>query len=137
MIFVGAIAVPIARATEGPHGGRALITRITQRFGALGAMAWATILVTGGLLLQHRNVDMDVLTSSDYGRKLLIKIVLLFLVGFAVVVHAMWQGPKVRELEEAGDAEGTKRMKMIGGMLDAFALLGTLAALWLATSLIG
>lgn len=137
MIFVGVIAVPIARATEGPHGGRALITRITQRFGALGAMAWATILVTGGLLMQHRNVDMDVLTSSGYGQRLFTKIILLFLVGFAVVVHAMWQGPKVRELEEAGDEAGTKRMKMIGGMLDAFALLGTLAALWLAASLIG
>lgn len=136
MIFVGAIAVPIARATEGPHGGRALITRITQRFGALGGLAWATILISGGLLLQHRNVDMEMLTSTTYGQKLLTKIILLFLMGFAVVVHAMWQGPKVRFLEETGDAAGVKRMKVIGGLLDGFILVATLVALWLATSLI-
>ncbi len=136
MIFLGVVAVPIARATEGPNGGRALIARVGQRFGMLGGIAWVTILVSGGLLLQHRNVDMDKLTSTDYGHRLLAKIILLLLMGFAVVVHSMWQGPKVRQLEEAEDADGVKRMKMIGGMLDAFVLVATLVALWLATSLI-
>ncbi len=137
MIFLGAVAVPIARATEGPQGGRVLITRVAQRFGALGGLAWVTILLSGGLLLNHRNVSFDDLTSSDYGRRILIKIILLFLIGFAVVVHSMWQGPRVRQLEEAGDEPGVKRMKMIGGMLDGFILVATLVALWLATSLVG
>ena len=53
------------------------------------------------------------------------------------MLHGLWQGPRVRRFEEAGDEAAARRWRAIGGVLDGFMLLATLAALWLATSLIG
>jgi hypothetical protein len=42
----------------------------------------------------------------------------------------------VRRAEEAGDAATRRRWALVGAGLDAFMLLATLAALWLAVSLV-
>lgn len=136
MLFLGLIAVPAARATGDRGASRALIADVGKRFGKIGGAAWVVILVTGGGLMSHRNLSFGDLTSSDYGRKILAKLILLLLIGVAVLVHGMWQGPRVRTADEVGDDVALRKWKMIGGMLDGFMLLATLVALWLATSLI-
>lgn len=136
MLFLGLIAVPAARASGDQGAARRLITAVARRFGVLGGAAWVVILMTGGALMSHRDVSFADLTDTDYGQKILAKLVLLLLVGVAVVVHGMWQGPRVRRAEESGDAAQARKWKMVGGVLDTFMLLATLAALWLATSLI-
>ncbi len=136
MLFLGLVAVPAARATGDRGTSRVLITDVAKRFGKLGGAAWVLILVTGGGLMSHRDLRFGDLTSSDYGKKILAKLILLLLIGVAVVVHGMWQGPRVRRADEAGDDAALRKWKMLGGMLDGFMLLATLVALWLATSLI-
>ncbi len=132
MLFLGLIAVPAARATGDRTASRRLITDVAKRFGMLGGAAWVLILVTGAGLVSHRNVDF----GTTYGHKIAAKMVLLVLVGVAVVLHGMWQGPRVRSADEAGDEVALARWKKIGAGLDAFMLLATLVALWIASSLI-
>lgn len=132
MLFLGLVAVPAARATGDPGASRRLITDVAKRFGMLGGAAWVLIFVTGMGLMSHRNVDF----GTTYGHKIGAKLVLLILVGVAVVLHGMWQGPNVRRADEAGDTAALARWKRIGMVLDAFMLLATLVALWIASSLI-
>lgn len=136
MLFLGLVAVPAARATGDRGTSRTLITNVAKRFGAVGGAAWLLILLTGGGLMSHRDLSFADLTDSDYGKKILAKLVLLLLVGVAVVLHGMWQGPRVRRADEAGDEAELRRWQKIGAVLDAFMLLATLVALWLAASLI-
>ena len=136
MIFLGAVVVPVVRASGGVQASRDLITRVARRFGVIGGAAWFLILITGFGLLDHRGIKFSELTDTDYGRRVLEKFVLLILLGVAVVAHSVIQGPRVRRAEEAGDEAGARRWKMIGGILDGLMLLMTLAALWLAASLV-
>jgi putative copper export protein len=136
MIFLGAVVVPVVRASGGIARSRELVTAVGRRFGVVGGIAWATLLVTGLLLLDHRNVSVADLTDSDYGRRVLTKLVLLLLIGVVVVLHATVQGPRVRRAEAAGDDGGRRRWQIVGGVMDAFMLLASLAALWLGASLV-
>ncbi len=136
MVFLGAVAVPVARATGGPEGSRALIRNVARRFGILGGVAWLVIFVTGFGLMSHRNIKMSQITETAYGQKILTKLILLILAGVVVVIHAMWQGPAVHRAEQAGDEARAKKLKAIGGMLDGVILLLTLAALAVAATLI-
>lgn len=135
MLFLGLVVVPVVRANGGLQASRDLVTSIGRRFGMVGGVAWAAILVSGFGLLHHRGVEPSELTDSDYGRRVLIKLVLLLSIGVAVAVHSFVQGPRVRRAEAAGDLADQRRWKMIGGMLDGFMLLATVIALWLAASL--
>ena len=136
MLFLGLVAVPVARAMGDRGASRALITGVAKRFGVVGAAAWALIFVTGMGLMSKREITFAELPDSVYGQKLLAKFILLMLIGVAVVLHGLWQGPRVRVADEAGDEAAMRKWKMIGGLLDSFMLLATLVALWLATSLI-
>ena len=136
MLFLGLVVVPVVRANGGLQASRALVTAIARRFGVVGGAAWVVILVTGFGLLDHRGLSPSDLPDSEYGRRVLTKLVLLLLVGVVVVLHAWIQGPRVRRAEDAGDAAAARKWKMIGGLMDGFMLLATLAALWLAVSLV-
>ena len=136
LVFLGAIAVPAARADAGPGGARPLITRIGRRFAAIGGLAWLVILVTGFGLLDHRGLSVSDLPDSEYGQRLLAKIGLLLAMGVVTVAHGAWQGPRVRRAVEAGDEASARRWKGVGAALDAFTLVASLAALWLGVSLV-
>jgi putative copper export protein len=136
LVFVGAVAVPVARADPDPARKRELITRIARRFTLVGGAAWVLILGTGMGILGRRDVSLGDLPDTDWGQRVLTKLVLLLAMGVVVLLHGAWQGPKVRRAEEAGDAATARRWKIVGAMFDAFTLLGSLAALWLATSLV-
>jgi uncharacterized membrane protein len=136
MLFLGLVAVPAARALGEEGAGRRVITAVARRFGILGGAAWVLILATGFGLLERRGLGLGDLPDSDYGRRVLAKLGLLLATGVVVVLHGLWQGPRVRRAEQAGDAAARRRWALVGAGLDAFMLLATLAALWLAVSLI-
>ena len=130
------MAVPAARALGDAGAGRRVITAVARRFGALGGAAWVLILATGFGLLERRGLGLGDLPDTDYGRRVLAKLGLLLATGVAVLAHALWQGPRVRRAEAAGDAAARRRWALAGAALDGFMLLATLAALWLAVSLV-
>jgi putative copper resistance protein D len=136
MLFLGLVAVPAARALGEEGAGRRVIAAVARRFGALGGAAWILILATGFGLLDRRGLGLGDLPDTDYGKRVLAKLVLLLAAGVAVLLHALWQGPRVRRAEAAGDGTTRRRWALVGAGLDAFMLLATLAALWLAVSLI-
>ena len=136
MIAIGAVAVPAARAAGDRAAGRRVMTSAGRRFGVLGLVAWVVILVTGFGLLDHRGLSLGDLGDSDYGRRLLVKILLLLAMGVVTVVHALWQGPRARRLEEAGDLVAARRWRLLGAVFDGFLLLAALTTLWLAVSLV-
>jgi uncharacterized membrane protein len=136
MLFLGLVAVPVALKNPDPAERRSLITAVAKRFGYFGAVAWVMLLVTGFGLIDHRGLSLADLPDTGYGRRILAKIVLLILVGVIAVLHGMWQGPRVRRAEAAGDERATRRWKAAGGIMDGMMLIGSLAALWLAVSLI-
>lgn len=136
MIVLGAVAVPAARRAGDRTAGRRVVTAAARRFGLVGAVALATIAATGVALMDHRGLGPGDLTDSDYGRRLLAKIVLLVAMAVVAVAHALWQGPRVRRAEEAGDDDEARRWRLLGAVLDGFLLVAALAALWLAVSLV-
>lgn len=136
MIVLGAVAVPAARSAGDPTAGRRVMTTAARRFGAVGALAFAVLIATGFGLIHHRGIAVGDLPDSEYGRRLLAKMGLLVAMGVVTVVHAFWQGPRVRRAEEAGDPAAARRWRLLGAAFDAFLLLAALATLWLAVSLV-
>ena len=61
---------------------------------------------------------------------------LLVAMGVVTLLHALWQGPRVRRAEEAGDPVAARRWRLLGAAFDGFLLLAALATLWLAVSLV-
>lgn len=136
IVIMGAVMVPAARALNDRDTARTVIRAIARRFGVVGGIAWVLILVTGMGLISHRNLEVSELADSDYGRRILAKLVLLLAMGVIAGLHAMWQGPMVQRAEAEGDAQAARRWRIVGGVFDGLLLLGSLAALWLAASLI-
>ncbi|MFN8110615.1 MAG: DUF4149 domain-containing protein [Thermoleophilia bacterium] len=136
MLFLGLVVIPVVRASGGIQASRGLVTKVARRFGWVGGAAWVVILATGFGLLHHRGLSPSQLPDSEYGRKIMTKLILLLLMGVVVVVHGAWQSPRLVQAETAGDAVALRRWKMIGALLDGFMLLGTLVALYTAATLI-
>jgi copper resistance protein D len=136
MIVLGAVAVPAARAAGDRSAGRRVLTAAARRFGVVGGLAWVVLLGTGLALLDRRGVGLGELHETDYGRRVSAKITLLALMGVVAVLHGLWQGPRVRRAEEAGDAGALRRWRIMGAAFDSFLLLAALAALWLGVSLV-
>jgi uncharacterized membrane protein len=136
MLFLGAVAVPVASAQGGADATRRLIRATARRFAPLAGAAWVVIVVTGMGLIDHRGLSVSDLPDSDYGQRVLAKLIIMLGLGVLAVLHGLWQGPRVRRAQEAGDAAAARRWQIIGGVLDATMLIGSLVALWLAVSLV-
>lgn len=136
LVFVGAVAMPVARTASDPARRRELITAVARRFTPVAGVAWVLILATGMGILGRRDISVGDLPDTDWGTRVLVKLTLLLAMGVVVLLHSMWQGPRVRRAEEAGDPAAARRWKITGAVFDSFTLLASLAALWLATSLV-
>lgn len=136
MIVLGAVAVPAARHAGDRAAGRRVITAAARRFGVIGALAFAVLVATGFALIDHRGIAVGDLGDSEYGRRVLAKIGLLAAMGVVTLAHGLWQGPRVRRAEEAGDPAAARRWRLLGAAFDGFLLLAALATLWLAVSLV-
>lgn len=136
MIALGAVAVPAARLAGDAAAGRRVIRAAARRFGLIGGVTLAVIAGSGFGLIHHRGLSLDQLPDSDYGRRLIAKMILLVLMAVVAVLHGLWQGPRVRRAEDAGDEATARRWRLVGAAFDSFLLLAALATLWLAVSLI-
>jgi putative copper export protein len=136
MIALGAVAVPAARLAGDPAAGRRVIRTAARRFGAIGGLTLAVIAASGFGLIHHRGLGVDQLPASDYGRRIIAKMILLVLMAVVALLHGLWQGPRVRRAEDAADEAGARRWRLVGAAFDSFLLLAALATLWLAVSLI-
>jgi len=136
IILMGAVIVPVARGLNDVATSRDIITTAARRFAVVGGIAWVLLLVTGFGLLDHRNIKVSELTDTEYGTRILVKLILLVLMGIVAAVHSAWQGPAKRRAETVGDEATVKRLRIARIASDSFLLLGSLAALWLAVSLI-
>lgn len=136
MIVLGAVAVPAARRAGDRAASRRVITSAARRFGAVGALAFGVLVATGLALIDQRGISLAELPDSEYGRRILAKIGLLAAMGVVTVAHGLWQGPRVRRAEEAGDLAAARRWRLVGAAFDGFLLLAALATLWLAVSLV-
>jgi uncharacterized membrane protein len=136
IVMLGAVVVPAARMAGDRAAGRRVMVAAARRYGIVGAVAWILIAVTGMGLLDHRGLSLGDLPDTDYGQRLLAKICLLLAMGVVAVLHGAWQGPRVGRALAAGDEAGARRWRVVGAGFDALLLLGSLAALWLATSLV-
>lgn len=136
MITLGVVAVPAARLAGDRAAGRRVITSAARRFGVVGALAFAVLIVTGFGLIHHRGIAVGDLGGSDYGRRVLTKMGLLAAMGVVTLVHALWQGPRARRSEAAGDLATARRWRLLGAAFDGFLLLAALATLWLVVSLV-
>lgn len=136
MIVLGLVAVPAARLAGDRAAGRRVVTSAARRFGVVGALAFAVLIASGFGLVHHRGIAVGDLGQSDYGRRILTKMSLLAAMGVVTLIHSLWQGPRVRRLEEAGDPVAARRWRLLGAGFDGFLLLAALATLWLAVSLV-
>ncbi|MGD9696196.1 MAG: DUF4149 domain-containing protein [Thermoleophilia bacterium] len=136
MIVLGAVAVPAARRAGDRAAGRRVVTSAARRFGVVGAVAFALLIATGFALIDHRGIAVGNLAESDYGRRILAKIGLLAAMGVVTLLHALWQGPRARRADEAGDPAAARRWRLLGAAFDGFLLVAALATLWLAVSLV-
>jgi putative copper export protein len=136
IVFLGAVAVPVARMGGDRVRTRELITRVARRFAVVAGAAWVLIFATGMAILGRRDISLSELPDTEWGTRVLVKLILLLAMGVAVLLHAVWQGPRVRKAEEAGDTAAARRWKIAGAVFDSFTLLGSLAVLWLAASLV-
>lgn len=136
ILIMGAVVVPAVRAGQERAVARSTIVAVARRFGILAGIAWVALLGTGLALLHHRGITPAELPDSDYGRRVLIKLMLLLAMGVVAGVHALWQGPRATRAEARGDLRAARRWRRVGIALDAGLLLGSVAALWLAASLI-
>lgn len=136
MIVLGAVAVPAARRAGDRAAGRRVVTSAARRFGVVGAIAFALLVATGFALIDHRGIAVGDLAESDYGRRVLAKIGLLAAMGVVTLLHALWQGPRARRADEAGDPATARRWRLLGAAFDGFLLVAALATLWLAVSLV-
>ena len=133
MLMMAVIVVPLARAA----GNRAMIAVAARRYGIIGGLAWLLLLITGFGLMDHRGVSVGDLPDSEYGRRVMTKLILLLVMGVIVLVHALWQGRKVTRADERGDEAAAHRWRMLGAVFDTLLLIGSLVALWIAASLVG
>jgi len=98
----------------------------------VGAVALVAIAASGVGLIHHRGLSLDQLPDSEYGRRIVAKMVLLVLMAVVALLHSLWQGPQVRRAQEAGDDDAARRWRILGAAFDGFLLLAALATLWLA-----
>lgn len=136
LVILGAVVVPAARMAGDREAGRRVMVAAARRYGILAGLAWLLIAATGMGLLDHRGLSLGDLTDTEYGQRLLAKICLLLAMGVVAVLHGAWQGPNVGRALAAGDEAGARRWRLVGAGFDATLLLASLAALWLATSLV-
>lgn len=105
MIFLTLVVVPVERGIEDRRLRYDLVNKIGIRFKYLG---WASILIlitTGVYNVLQKLSSWDELFSTSYGKTLLLKLVIVFLMFSLSVLHDFFLGPR---LVQMGKKEKTK-----------------------------
>jgi copper resistance protein D len=142
MLFILLVLLPVVRPVLSAQDRTLLVGRVGTRYGYVSVVALILLLVTGYLNGEHQSVNWSDLTETDYGTRLLVKLVL---VGLIIVVTALhtWYGRRIVALaERAGVAKQStvmdverRRLQIVSGSLSAVNLILNLAVVWIAASL--
>jgi putative copper export protein len=139
-----ALAVGAARRTVSESERIELFRALGRRFAVAGGIAMVVLILTGIDMANDRLASWGDLTGTDYGKRLLAKIILVAVVIGLTLFHSLAQGPELSRLrEQAMDYPDSKELRrelrqkqMRSGIVSALNLLLSLAILVLAARLL-
>jgi putative copper export protein len=143
MVMLG-LAVGAARRTVPEEERVALFRSLGRRFLVAGGIAMAVLIATGTDMAADRLGAWSDLTDTDYGERLLAKLVVVAAVVALTLFHSLVQGPaltrlRARALEHPEDEDLRRlirRKAARSGIVSALNLAATLAVLVLAARLL-
>ena len=95
-----ALAVGAARRTVAEHERIALFRALGRRFAIAGGIAMLVLIATGTDMAADRLGSVGDLFDTDYGERLLAKLVLVVVVIALTLFHTLVQGPALSELRQ-------------------------------------
>ena len=139
-----ALAVGAARKTVTEHERIALFRALGRRFAVAGGIAMLVLIATGTDMAADRLVTFGDLFDTDYGERLLAKLVLVVVVIALTLFHTLVQGPELSRLRQEAvaypddkDLKKEIRSKAArAGIVSALNLVATLTVLVLAARLV-
>jgi uncharacterized membrane protein len=143
MVMLG-LAVGAARRTVAESERVALFRSLGRRFLVAGAIAMAVLIATGTDMAADRLGAWSDLTDTDYGERLLAKLVVVAAVIALTLFHSLVQGPaltrlRARALEDPEDEDlraEIRRKAARSGIVSAVNLAASLTILVLAARLL-
>src|SRR6187431_3123064 len=90
-----ALAVGAARRTVAEHDRIALFRALGRRFAVAGGIAMLVLIATGTDMAADRLATFGDLFDTDYGERLLAKLVLVVVVIALTLFHTVVQGPEL------------------------------------------
>jgi putative copper export protein len=143
MVMLG-LAVGAARRTVAESERVALFRSLGRRFLVAGGIAMLVLIATGTDMAADRLGAWSDLTDTDYGERLLAKLVVVAAVVALTLFHSLVQGPaltrlRARALEHPEDEDLRRlirRKAARAGIVSAVNLVATLAILVLAARLL-
>jgi putative copper export protein len=139
-----ALAVGAARRTVAEHERVALFRALGRRFAIVGGIAMLVLIATGTDMAADRLAAWSDLFDTDYGERLLAKLVLVALVISLTLFHSLVQGPALSRLRQEAVAypddkdlgREIRRKQVRSGIVSTLNLLATLTILVLAARLV-
>jgi copper resistance protein D len=139
-----ALAVTAARRTVAEPDRIALFRALGRRFLIAGGIAMAVLIATGTDMAADRLATWSDLTDTDYGERLLAKLILVAVVIVLTLFHSLVQGPALSRLRAAAlerpDDEDLRRLvrrkAARAGIVSTLDLAATIAILVLAARLV-
>ncbi len=139
-----ALAVGAARRTVAEHERIALFRALGRRFAVAGGIAMVVLIATGTDMAADRLAAFGDLFDTDYGQRLLAKVVLVAVVIGLTLFHSLVQGPALSALRQEAVAypddkdlrSEIRRRAALSGIVSAVNLVLTLAILVLAARLV-
>jgi len=139
-----ALAVGAARRTVAEHERIALFRALGRRFAVGGGIAMLVLIATGTDMAADRLAAFGDLFDTDYGERLLAKLVLVIVVIALTLFHTLVQGPELTRLRQEALAypddkevrREIRRKAARAGIVSALNLVATLAVLVMAARLV-
>ena len=139
-----ALAVGAARRTVAEHERIALFRALGRRFAVAGGIAMLVLIATGTDMAADRLAAFGDLFDSDYGERVLAKLVLVIVVIALTLFHTLVQGPELTRLRQEALAypddkevrREIRRKAARAGIVSALNLVATLAVLVMAARLV-
>jgi putative copper export protein len=102
MLFLSLVIVPFLLALKDPKDRSAVYRQIGPKYRTLAWIAIIILLITGPLNLYLLGINPAIIFTPDflatsYGKMLLIKLILVFIIVVSSLLHDFWVGPKARE----------------------------------------
>ncbi|MEE9542591.1 MAG: DUF4149 domain-containing protein [Thermodesulfobacteriota bacterium] len=105
MLFLSLVIVPFLLALKDPQDRSAVYRAIGPKYRTLAWIAIIILLITGPLNLYLLEINpAKIFTpeflATSYGKALLIKLILVFIIVVSSLLHDFWVGPKARTSEK-------------------------------------